>query len=116
LYFKKDNISLGVCILPLSISSILYTELGLFNNIHNVKKISKNDIIYLLGIDNFLNINIKENFIIFQGHHINLEKFNVNLIFPNVTFLEKSSNFLSINGNYLNLNFILYPPFFCRND
>ena len=86
----------------------------MFNNIHNIKHINNNDIIYMFGIDNFLRK--KSKFSIFQGHHLNLEYLNIDLIFPNVTFLEKSNNYLDIEGNILQTNFILYPPVFSRND
>jgi len=68
----------------------------------------------MFGVDNFSRKNSK--FCIFQGHHLNLEYLNIDLIFPNVTFLEKSSNYLDIEGNILQTNFILYPPVFSRND
>ena len=116
LYYKKNNLGLNFYILHLNLSNLLYEELNLYNNIHNIKKISKNDIIYLLGVDNINNKLNNSNFTIFQGHHVNFEILNLDLVFPTVTFLEKSSNFLSINGNCFKTNFILYPPFFCRND
>lgn len=112
--FKKEIITTNLNILHLNISTILYEELNLINNIHNIEKITKNDIIYLLGTDNFkLN---KTRFCIFQGHHINLDYLNVDLIFPTTTFLEKLSNYLDIEGNFLQSNFVLFPPAFCRND
>jgi NADH dehydrogenase/NADH:ubiquinone oxidoreductase subunit G len=108
--YLKTNLN----ILNLNLSNLLYEELNMFNNVHNVKHIHNNDIVYMFGIDNFLRKNTK--FSIFQGHHLNLEYLNIDLIFPNVTFLEKSSNYLDIEGNILQTNFILYPPVFSRND
>jgi len=116
LYYQKNYLGLYLNFLNINLSNLLYEELNLYYNVHNIKKISKTDILYLLGIDNFLNIKKNTNFRIFQGHHVNFEILNLDLIFPTVTFLEKSSNFLSIDGNCLKTNFILYPPFFCRND
>jgi NADH-quinone oxidoreductase subunit G len=114
-YFKKYvNIKTNLNILNLNLSNILYEELNMFNNIHNTTYISNNDIIYMFGINDFLRK--KSKFCIFQGHHLNLEYLNIDLIFPNVTFLEKSSNYLDIEGNILQTNFILYPPVFSRND
>lgn len=112
--FEKKNISININILYLNISTILYEEFNLLNHIHNIEKISTNDIIYLLGIDDFKLK--KSKFSIFQGHHINLEYLNIDLIFPSTTFLEKLSNYLDIEGNYLQTNFVLFPPVFCRND
>ena len=114
-YFKKGfNLGKNVNILYLNLTSILYEELNLHKNINNIEILSKNDIIYLLGLDFF---KLKDSiFSVFQGHHINLDYLKVDLIFPSITFLEKSSNFLSIEGNLLQTNFILYPPVFCRND
>jgi len=111
---KKENIKININLLNLNLSTILYEELNMFNNVHNIQKINTNDLVYLLGIDNFLLKKTK--FSIFQGHHINLEYVNIDLIFPNVTFLEKSSNYLNIEGTFLQTNFILYPPVFSRND
>jgi len=72
-FYKKQKIEINVNYLNLNISDLLYDELNL-NNVHNINKIVKNDLIYLLGLDNLLNIEIQKNkFIIFQGHHINLE-------------------------------------------
>lgn len=110
----KKNINININVLNINLTTILYEELNMFNNIHNIKHISKDDIIYLLGIDNFKLKKTK--FCIFQGHHINLEYINVDLVFPNVTFFEKSNDYLNIEGNFLQTNFILYPPVFCRND
>lgn len=114
-YFKKGlNLGKNINILYVNLTSILYEELNLHKNINNIEILSKNDILYLLGID-FLKL--KDSiFSVFQGHHINLDYLKVDLIFPSITFLEKSSNFLSIEGNLLQTNFILYPPVFCRND
>jgi NADH-quinone oxidoreductase subunit G len=114
-FFKvKQDLNVNINLLNLNLSTILYDELNMFNNVHNIEKIKNNDIIYLIGIDDFFNKNSK--FCIFQGHHINLEYLKVDLIFPNVTFFEKSSNYLNIEGNFLQTNFILYPPVFSRND
>ena len=111
---KKNNINININILYLNLSIILYEEFNMFNNVHNVKYISKDDLIYLLGVDHF---NLKKTkFCIFQGHHLNLEYLFVDLIFPSVTFFEKSNNYVDIEGNFLQTNFILYPPLFCRND
>jgi len=112
--FEKKDININLNILYLNLSTILYEELNLINNVHNIEKISNNDIIYLLGIDDFKHK--KSKFSIFQGHHINLEYLNIDLIFPSTTFLEKLSNYLDIEGNFLQTNFVLFPPVFCRND
>jgi NADH-quinone oxidoreductase subunit G len=112
--FDKKYINININILYINLSIILYEEFNMFNNTHNINQISKNDIIYLLGINN-LKLK-KTKFCIFQGHHINLDYLNVDLIFPNITFFEKSNDYLNIEGNFLQTNFILYPPIFCRND
>jgi hypothetical protein len=51
---KKEIIKVNINLLNLNLSALLYEELNMFNNIHNIKKINNNDIIYLLGIDDFL--------------------------------------------------------------
>lgn len=112
--FEKKDININLNVLYLNLSTILYEELNLINNVHNIEKISNNDIVYLLGIDNFKYKKLK--FSIFQGHHINLEYLNIDLIFPSTTFLEKLSNYLDIEGNFLQTNFVLFPPVFSRND
>lgn len=115
IYLKQNRyINSELNILYMNMTSILYEEFNLFNNVHNIKNISKNDILYLLGIDFFKFKKAK--FLIFQGHHLNLEYFNVDLIFPSITFFEKSSNYLNIEGTLNQTNFVLYPPVFCRND
>lgn len=116
LYFMQKivNIQNNVNIIYINLTSILYEELNLFNNIYQKNLISKNDLLYLFGIDFFKIEEFK--FLVFQGHHINSVYFNIDLILPSITFLEKSSNFLNIDGNLLQTNFVLYPPVFCRND
>lgn len=110
----KKKLGKNINVLYLNLTSILYEELNLHKNVNNIEILSKNDILYLLGLDFF---RIKKSiFSVFQGHHINLDYLKVDLIFPSITFLEKSSNFLSIDGSLLQTNFILYPPVFCRND
>ena len=37
----------------MNLSIILYEEFNMFNKVHNVKYISKDDLIYLLGVDHF---------------------------------------------------------------
>jgi NADH-quinone oxidoreductase subunit G len=111
---NKNLIHSNINILYINLTSILFEEFNNLNSIHNIKKISKNDIFYLLGIDFFKYQKAK--FLIFQGHHLNLEYLNVNLIFPSITFFEKSSDFLNIEGSFIQTNFVLYPPVFCRND
>ena len=112
--FEKKDININLNLLYLNLSTILYEEFNLINNVHNIEKISNNDIIYLLGIDDFKLK--KSKFSIFQGHHINLEYLNIDLILPSTTFLEKLSNYIDIEGNLLQTNFVLFPPNFCRND
>ena len=112
--FEKKNININLNILYLNLSTILYEEFNLINNINNIEKITNNDIIYLLGIDD-LKLK-KSKFSIFQGHHINLEYLNIDLIFPSTTFLERLSHYLDIEGNFLQTNFVLFPPVFSRND
>ena len=112
--FEKKEINLNLNILYINLSTILFEEFNIINNVHNIEKISNNDIIYLLGIDEFKYKKLK--FSVFQGHHINLEYLNIDLIFPTTTFIEKLSNYLDIEGNFLQTNFILFPPIFCRND
>jgi NADH-quinone oxidoreductase subunit G len=112
--YEKQYINININILYINLSIILHEEFNSFNNIHNINFISKKDIIYLLGIDNFKLKKTK--FCIFQGHHINLEYLYVDLIFPNITLFEKSNNYLNIEGVCLQTNFILYPPIFSRND
>ena len=112
--FEKKEINFNLNILYINLSTILLEEFNIINNVHNIQKISSNDIVYLLGIDDFKLNKLK--FSIFQGHHINLEYLNIDLIFPSTTFLERLSNYLDIEGNYLQTNFILFPPVFSRND
>jgi len=112
--FKKSNINVNLNILYMNLTNILYEEFNLHNSVHSINSVSKNDIVYLLGSELLNKTNL--GFTIFQGHHLNLEHLSVDLILPSITFLEKSSDYINIEGNYLQTNFILYPPFFCRND
>jgi len=112
--FEKKEINFNLNILYINLSTILLEEFNIINNVHNIQKISSNDIVYLLGIDDFKLNKLK--FSIFQGHHINLEYLNIDLILPSTTFLEKLSNYIDIEGNLLQTNFVLFPPNFCRND
>ncbi len=114
---KKLNIGKSINILYLNLTSILYDEFNSYKNVNNIEILSKNDILYFLGLDLFWNLKKKnKSFSVFQGHHLNLEYLKVDLVLPSVTFLEKFSNFLNIEGNLVQTNFILYPPIFCRND
>ena len=116
LYLIKsvNNLNVNLHVLYINLTSILYEELNFSNNVHNLNKIQKTDLVYLLGIDNFKLE--KFNFVVFQGHHINSSYFNIDLILPSTTFLEKSRDFLNIEGKLVQTNFILYPPTYCRND
>lgn len=112
-FFLKKDLNRNINILYMNLTSILFEELNLYKT--SVKgKLLKDDLFYLLGSD-LLNL-YKSKFTVFQGHHINLDYLHVNLIFPSITFLEKSGEYLNIEGNSLPTNFILYPPFYCRND
>jgi len=114
-YYINTKLYSKLNIIYINLTNILYEEFGFSRNIHNIEMILKTDILYLLGIDNLKYK--KAQFMIFQGHHINLEEYlNIDLIFPSITFLEKSTDFLNIEGNCLQTNFVLYPPVFCRND
>jgi NADH-quinone oxidoreductase subunit G len=113
-FFENSKINVSLNILYVNLTNLLYEEFSLYKNINNINKVSENDLVYLLGIDMFNKINSK--FTVFQGHHLNLDNLNVDLIFPSTTFLEKFSNYINIEGNVLQTNFVLYPPFFCRND
>ena len=114
-FLKKNKfIFNNLNIVYINLTTILYDELNMYKNIHSIDRITKNDILYLLGID-FFKIK-KSKFLIFQGHHLNAEYLNIDLIFPSTTFLEKSNDFLNIEGTCVQTNFVLYPPVFCRND
>lgn len=111
---KKYILGLDLNIIYLNLTNILYEELNLYKNVHNVRYIFKSDLIYLLDGDFF---DIKDNqFLVFQGHHIINVNLSIDLVLPSITFLEKSSSFLNIEGNLLKTNFILHPPIFSRND
>lgn len=114
-FFEKKHLNRNLNVLYINLTNILFEEIHLYKNISNISpKLLKNDMLYLLGLDLFTSY--KSKFIVFQGHHINLNYLYVNLIFPSITFLEKAGEYLNIEGNFLQTNFILYPPFYCRND
>jgi NADH dehydrogenase (ubiquinone) Fe-S protein 1 len=113
-FFEEVKLNVNLNVLYVNLTNLLYEEFGLYNNIHNLNKVSSNDLVYLLGIDMFNKINSK--FTVFQGHHLNIDHLNVDLILPSTTFLEKFSNYINIEGSTIQTNFVLYPPFFCRND
>lgn len=110
-FLKLENF---VNIIPLNLSNILYNELNLKNNLNKINKINENDILYLIG-NNYIN-SYKNKFIIFQGHHFNINRVKLDLILPSTTFLEKSSEYLNIEGILLSTNLVLHSPFFSRND
>lgn len=111
---KKQNINLNFNIININLFNMLYNELNVIN-INNIQNLQNIDIIYILN-GNFFFKQKDYKFIIYQGHSMDLNLDNIDLIFPNTNFLEKTSNFLNIDGNILRSMKIITRPNFCRND
>ena len=107
------NLKMNLNIIYLNLIYLLYDEF-INKNIHEVNE-NQLKIIYIING----NYNIKkknDKFIIYQGHLLDINIFNIDLILPNSTFLEKSNKYLNIAGNLLQTNKILTRPNYCRND
>jgi len=89
--------------------NILHTQSSYLNflEINNNKKNNfkkNNSLFYLYNTDfsryypNFLNSELENSFIIYQGHHFTSDAQNSNLILPGLTFLEKEGIYLNTEG------------------
>ena len=84
--------------------------LEIFNKKYNFENITSN-LYYLFNTD--INKNLKKNFInkndyvIYQGHHFNLDAQKANIILPGLTFLEKEGIYINTEGFIQKNNSIL---------
>lgn len=98
----SQNINFNLNIISLNLFWLLYQEIYLEKK-NKLKKWWNLNIIYLLNQKNLIN-NKKNKFFIFQGHHIDLNLLNTNIILPNKIILEKDNFFLDIEGSLLKTN------------
>lgn len=92
---------LGLNLLNNNITDFSKNEINITNSIFN-NSINKNIffIYYLLGFDdiNFDFSKIKNNYIIYQGHHGDISVNFSNIILPSTVFIEKNSLYLNLEG------------------
>jgi NADH-quinone oxidoreductase subunit G len=119
-FLNKKNLNnlkkfdLNVNIQFMNLFSILYEDI-LLKRVHDVDDVSKFDFLYILNGNYFLKDYFNQ-FIVFQGHHIDIKLLHVNVVFPNTNFLEKANKFLNIEGKYLKTNKVVSKPYLTRND
>lgn len=113
---KKLNkkFDLNVNIQFMNLFSILYEDIVL-KRVHDIVNISKVDLLYILNGNYFFKKKMNQ-FVVFQGHHIDIKLLDVDVVFPNTNFLEKASKFLNIEGKYLKTNKVVSKPYLTRND
>jgi len=83
-------------------------------NYLNLFNITNNNY-YLLGVDTY-SINNKNNFIIYQGHHSDINAKNASILLPGSTFIEKISLYMNIEGFFQKTNFVFVNKNQTRND
>ncbi|RHY74639.1 hypothetical protein DYB34_013994 [Aphanomyces astaci] len=112
IFEKFKNLSF----IPLKSFNILHSQtsylnfLEIFNNKYNFQ--NKNSNLYYLYNTDFQknikkNIIKKKDFVIYQGHHFNLDAQKSNLILPGLTFLEKKGIYLNTEGFIQKNNIII---------
>jgi len=103
-FFKNTNFNI------LQTQSSYLNFLEIFNKKYNFENINSN-LYYLFNTD--INKNLKKNFInkndyvIYQGHHFNLDAQKANIILPGLTFLEKEGIYINTEGFIQKNNSIL---------
>lgn len=129
--FKNENIYNFFFYLKKKLTYILNDKDILFNYISsnidlinkyyiNIKSKYKDNIknlnfLYLTNVDNNFkniiynkNINFKDIFVIYQGHHINKYLNYSNLVLPSKLYLEEKGSYINLEGNVLKIKEILY--------
>jgi NADH-quinone oxidoreductase subunit G len=103
----------GVNFLSLNASQGAAFELGISKDYSSViNKLNKdtsykNNILYLLGADDFkTNQNIDDLFIIYQGHHGDKYASKADVILPGFIFTEKKSTFINVEGRPQTTNIV----------
>lgn len=110
---KRNNIKFKQnTLLPYS-GNINTLELG-FNSI--IKIAPKNNSLFYLNGTDFNKYVTEKDFVIFQGHHNNLMRSNIDLILPTVNWFEKTSLYLNCYGVVQKSQFLLTPPRKARVD
>ena len=122
---KNDNfIWNGFNILNHAASRVGALDLNFFssNSKFNLEKIyelsekNKMDFIYLLGTDEIDTKNLKNTFIVYQGHHgSDLIKYS-DVILPGSTFTEKNSTYVNLEGRVQNTYKACNPPGNSKED
>lgn len=98
----------------LNLFSILYEDI-LLQGVNDFVNILLLDIIYIINGSYFFDKKNK-NFVVFQGHHIDIKFLDVNIVFPNMIFFEKTTKFLNIEGFFFKTNKVIGSPDLVRND
>jgi NADH-quinone oxidoreductase chain G len=121
IFEKFKNLSF----IPLTNFNILHNQssylnfLEIFNKKYHFEK-KESNLYYLYNTDFQKNIkqNVlkKEDFIIYQGHHFNLDAQKSNLILPGLTFLEKEGIYLNTQGLIQKNNSIIKKKINQKND
>lgn len=111
-YYK--SLYKNVNIIFLNLFNLIYHEI-FFEKKNKIVKWWNLNIFYLLNQKKIINQN-KNKFFIFQGHHIDLNLLNVNIILPNKIILEKENFFIDITGSFLKTNKISTMSGKSKND
>ena len=92
-FINSNNIN----ILHTQSSFLNFNEI--FNKKYNFEKMDSN-LYYLYNTDFIKNINFlkKKDFVIYQGHHFNIDAQKANIILPGLTYMEKEGIYLNTNG------------------
>lgn len=112
--FFSTFLKINTGILFLYVNDIILLELNLINLGSLVKKRFK--LLYIFDHDEIIFNKNYYNFIIYQGHHGDINALNSDLILPGATLFEKIGTFINLEGIVQQSRFIINPTKYIRND
>lgn len=107
--------------LKISVGSLLsnptelaFLSLGLSSS--NLNFSNDYNFVYNYNSDNNNLLALKNNFVIYQGHHGDTGAVSSDIIYPSTFLLEKSGTFVNLEGKFINYNYIIKPSNLIRTD
>jgi NADH dehydrogenase/NADH:ubiquinone oxidoreductase subunit G len=101
----------GLNILPLGANQVGQMDIGINNTLSISPKV-----LYLFGADNYEVIPSKDTFIIYQGHHGDINASKADLILPGSAFTEKNAPYVNAEGRPQETQRVFIAPDLARED
>jgi NADH dehydrogenase (ubiquinone) Fe-S protein 1 len=101
----------GLNILPLGANQVGQMDIGISNTLATSPKV-----LYLFGADNYKVTSSEDTFVIYQGHHGDINASKADVILPGSAFTEKGASYVNAEGRPQETHRVFLAPDLARED